>query len=84
VINFEIPFSTEDYIHRIGRTGRSSFEGIAFTFVSTQENKKWDRLYKQLQENVRIEKTSFYSGSSQIKSNAGQKFRRRPKKKNRR
>lgn len=34
VINYELPDTYEDYIHRIGRTGRASQKGIALTFVS--------------------------------------------------
>jgi len=33
VINFDIPATFEDYIHRIGRTGRADKKGIALTFV---------------------------------------------------
>jgi ATP-dependent RNA helicase RhlE len=39
VINFDTPTFAEDYIHRIGRTGRASATGDAITFVSTQEQK---------------------------------------------
>ncbi len=34
VINFDLPESYDDYIHRIGRTGRASKKGIALTFVA--------------------------------------------------
>jgi len=34
VINFDEPATYEDYIHRIGRTGRIGKKGIALTFVS--------------------------------------------------
>ena len=34
VINYDLPNSYEDYIHRIGRTGRANKQGIALTFVS--------------------------------------------------
>jgi superfamily II DNA/RNA helicase len=34
VINFDIPANYEDYIHRIGRTGRANKTGVALTFVS--------------------------------------------------
>jgi ATP-dependent RNA helicase RhlE len=34
VINFDIPHSPEDYVHRIGRTGRAGASGIAITLVS--------------------------------------------------
>jgi ATP-dependent RNA helicase RhlE len=37
VINFDVPHVPEDYIHRVGRTGRASATGDAFTFVSQEE-----------------------------------------------
>lgn len=37
VINFDYPNTTEDYVHRIGRTGRSKSNGTAYTFF-TEEN----------------------------------------------
>jgi superfamily II DNA/RNA helicase len=33
VINYDIPATYEDYIHRIGRTGRADKKGIALTFI---------------------------------------------------
>ena len=39
VINFDTPAFAEDYIHRIGRTGRAAMSGEAITFVSNQERK---------------------------------------------
>ncbi|MCC6695315.1 MAG: DEAD/DEAH box helicase [Candidatus Hydrogenedentes bacterium] len=38
VVNFDIPMSSDDYIHRIGRTARASAEGDAITFVSPGEH----------------------------------------------
>jgi ATP-dependent RNA helicase RhlE len=40
VINFDVPSIPEDYIHRIGRTGRAEARGDAITFVSRDENKQ--------------------------------------------
>jgi ATP-dependent RNA helicase RhlE len=37
VISYDVPQQPEDYIHRIGRTGRASREGDAFTFMSPDE-----------------------------------------------
>jgi ATP-dependent RNA helicase RhlE len=37
VVNFDVPAVPEDYVHRVGRTGRAEATGDAFTFVSPQE-----------------------------------------------
>jgi ATP-dependent RNA helicase RhlE len=37
VISYDVPQQPEDYVHRIGRTGRASREGDAFTFMSPDE-----------------------------------------------
>ncbi len=37
VINYDVPQQPEDYVHRIGRTGRAAQTGNAFTFMSTDE-----------------------------------------------
>ncbi len=37
VINFDVPMDPEDYVHRIGRTGRAGATGQAFTFVAPDE-----------------------------------------------
>lgn len=37
VVNFDIPNSADDYIHRIGRTGRANMDGAAITFVAPDD-----------------------------------------------
>jgi ATP-dependent RNA helicase DeaD len=37
IINFDMPLDCDDYVHRVGRTGRMGREGIAFTFVTAAE-----------------------------------------------
>ncbi|GAA0180587.1 DEAD/DEAH box helicase [Clostridium sediminicola] len=39
VVNYEIPYEKESYVHRIGRTGRAGKSGKAITFVTPYENK---------------------------------------------
>ncbi|WPX97021.1 DEAD/DEAH box helicase [Candidatus Bandiella euplotis] len=41
VINYDIPRSHEDYIHRIGRTARAESTGTALNFILPEEIKKW-------------------------------------------
>ncbi|MCR9256194.1 MAG: DEAD/DEAH box helicase [Alphaproteobacteria bacterium] len=40
VFNFDVPIHAEDYVHRIGRTGRAGREGIAYT-IATKDDKKY-------------------------------------------
>ncbi len=37
VVNFDVPLDPEDYVHRIGRTGRAGETGVAFTFLAPDE-----------------------------------------------
>jgi ATP-dependent RNA helicase DeaD len=39
VVNFDIPYDAEAYIHRVGRTGRAGRNGTAITFVTSRENR---------------------------------------------
>lgn len=41
VVNYDLPQVPEDFIHRIGRTGRAGAKGEAISFVSPQEARKW-------------------------------------------
>ncbi|XP_050428837.1 uncharacterized protein LOC126838460 [Adelges cooleyi] len=50
VINYDYPNSSEDYVHRIGRTGRSSRTGTAFTFVTPNNARQAKDLISVLQE----------------------------------
>jgi ATP-dependent RNA helicase DeaD len=44
IINYDIPKFCDDYVHRVGRTGRMGREGIAFTFVTVQEGSELTRI----------------------------------------
>ncbi|MFY0627826.1 MAG: DEAD/DEAH box helicase [Reichenbachiella sp.] len=68
VINFDVPLIYEDYVHRIGRTGRALNEGTAITFANEAEMLHIGRIEKligkkikkiEIPTSVRIEKTPF-------------------------
>lgn len=48
VVNFDLPYVPEDYVHRIGRTGRASAHGIAVSFFSEDESKQLQSIERLL------------------------------------
>ncbi len=50
VINYDFPNGVEDYIHRIGRTGRAGASGEAYTFFTSQDSKYSRELSRVLRE----------------------------------
>jgi ATP-dependent RNA helicase RhlE len=48
VVNYDLPGSTEDFVHRIGRTGRASAKGVATTFVLPQERSDVKKMEREL------------------------------------
>ena len=58
IINFDTPEDCDDYVHRIGRTGRMGKEGVAYTFVSEDDGELLTRIevrINQLLEQVYME-----------------------------
>lgn len=50
MINFDYPNSSEDYIHRIGRTGRSKTTGTSYAFFTPSNSRQAKDLVSVLQE----------------------------------
>ena len=48
IINFDIPTFSDDYVHRVGRTGRMGREGVAFTFVTPEEGPELTRIEQRI------------------------------------
>jgi superfamily II DNA/RNA helicase len=47
VVNFDLPRSAVDYVHRIGRTGRAGESGLAVSFVSADTEAHWNLIEKR-------------------------------------
>ncbi len=54
VINFDVPFSVDDYVHRIGRTGRAGKTGVAVMLVSKYDEKYFEAVQKLAGEALQI------------------------------
>ena len=52
VVNYELPNSPKDYVHRIGRTGRAGVDGVAISLVSKEEKELLDKVEKFLKWNI--------------------------------
>jgi ATP-dependent RNA helicase DeaD len=48
VINYDLPQCPEDFIHRIGRTGRNGAEGCALSFITGEDGAKWNAIQRLL------------------------------------
>ncbi len=53
VINFDLPQVPEDYIHRIGRTGRAGKDGSALTFLTPSDRSMWNSISKLINPNYK-------------------------------
>jgi ATP-dependent RNA helicase RhlE len=58
VVNYELPHVPEDYLHRIGRTGRAGASGVALSLVCEEERKQLDSIQKLLKRTLPVEKVS--------------------------
>ena len=84
VINYDLPQVPEDYIHRIGRTGRAGKEGSALTFLTPNDRSMWNSISRLIDPNYKhlqnVNKKSF-NGKKRPKSsfNKDGKFKNKKK-----
>lgn len=52
VINYDVPDEAEDYVHRVGRTARADKTGMAVTFITPLEQRKFARIEELIDTNV--------------------------------
>jgi ATP-dependent RNA helicase RhlE len=55
VFNFDVPFNAEDYVHRIGRTGRAGASGLAITLVSRDDLRLVGDIERLIKKKIEIE-----------------------------
>ncbi len=53
VVNYNLPYLAEDYVHRIGRTGRAGAQGQAISFVSREEERSLDNIERLIGYRIR-------------------------------
>jgi ATP-dependent RNA helicase RhlE len=71
VINHDLPMVAEDYVHRIGRTGRAGAEGLALSLVSHDESGLLRDIRKLLDQDIAITDVPGFEPSAPLRLDAG-------------
>ena len=66
VVNYDVPAIPEDYVHRIGRTGRAGESGLAVSLVSQDEKPHLRAIEKLLGQKIPIERVAGYTEESDV------------------
>jgi len=84
VVNFDLPRSADDYIHRIGRTGRAGIKGTSITFIGAEDIEHFKLIEKRCNINLYKEQIDGFELTGEIigkqKGNAPIKGKRKSKK----
>jgi superfamily II DNA/RNA helicase len=59
VFNYDVPFNSEDYIHRIGRTGRAGAAGLSVTLVTRDDTRMVGDIERLIKKKIEIEPFEF-------------------------
>lgn len=66
IINYSLPQTSDIFVHRVGRTGRAGKKGIAITFVTPEDERKFAMMKKDLGKGVSRREISYYDNISEI------------------
>jgi len=66
VVNYDVPAIPEDYVHRIGRTGRAGESGLAVSLVSQDEKPHLKAIEKLLGQKIPVERVEGYTEESDV------------------
>ncbi len=66
VVNYDLPRSAADYIHRIGRTGRAGHTGLAITFVTPAETAHWNLICKRNALDLTLEQVAGFEPTEEV------------------
>ena len=69
IVNFDIPSTPEDYVHRIGRTARAGASGIAITFCEPSERLKLFRIEKLINLKLNVVKSQLLNPDNLVRYN---------------
>ena len=81
VVNYDLPENPEDYVHRIGRTGRAGHEGVALSFATPDQKRDLEMIERLIRQELNIHfRVPFDTrGTANGSRSRGAKFRRNPR-----
>ncbi|EJW20510.1 hypothetical protein IMCC14465_18030 [alpha proteobacterium IMCC14465] len=82
VFNYDVPTHAEDYVHRIGRTGRAGRKGAAITLFSKEDGKYVDAIEKLINQKIDVNKNADTSEDETSEDKRADKDARKPREKN--
>ena len=77
VFNYDVPFNAEDYVHRIGRTGRAGASGIAVTLVTDHDSRQVADIEKLIKKKLNIEPAPMSDLRAPRQSRSNEEYRPR-------
>ena len=83
VVNFDLPYVAEDYVHRIGRTGRAGEQGCALSLVSADEVAQLQKIEKLIKRSLRREEVEGFEPEHRLPTKVVKTAGKRPAKKKR-
>jgi ATP-dependent RNA helicase DeaD len=66
IVNYDIAQFCDDYVHRVGRTGRMGREGVAYTFVTPEEGHELTRIEERINRLLVRDEIAGFDHSAQI------------------
>ncbi len=66
IVNFDVPQFCDDYVHRVGRTGRMGREGVAFTFVTVEEGGELTRIEQRINKQLQRDEMKDFSAITPV------------------
>lgn len=83
VVNFDLPYVAEDYVHRIGRTGRAGEQGCALSLVSADEVAQLQKIENLIKRSLRREEVEGFEPEHRLPTKVVKTAGKRPAKKKR-
>ncbi|MFN0263462.1 DEAD/DEAH box helicase [Tepidamorphus sp. 3E244] len=80
VFNYDLPVNADDYVHRIGRTGRAGRSGVAIALCTPADKQALDRIEKLIGTSIEKQNADAFSGSDDSEQDSAPRRSRRSRK----